>query len=87
MSAQAAPRIDRYSFIIQVDGIEPRTDRYEALLYDAGCDDALVAVIENTLFVDFDREAPSYEEAVSGATRNVEMAGGKVARILPLDAP
>ncbi len=76
--------MDRYSFTVQVDGIDPRADKYEDRLFEAGCGDALVAVIENTLFVDFDREAATYEAAISSATHDIEVAGGKVARILPL---
>ena len=56
-------------------------DHYENALYEAGCDDALIAVIDDTIFVDFDREATSFEEAVRSATLNIEKAGGKVIEV------
>jgi hypothetical protein len=34
-----------------------------------------------TVYLDFDREAPSFEEAVASAKMNVEKAGGKVIAI------
>ena len=51
-----------YSFSLQVKGIEGFD--YDSRLFDAGCDDALVAVIDGELIIDFDREASSFESAV-----------------------
>jgi hypothetical protein len=76
--------VDRFSFTLEVEGLDPRRGDYEDRLCQAGCNDALVAVIENTLFVDFDREAPSYEKALLSARTDVERAGGSVVRALPL---
>lgn len=74
--------MDRYSFTVEVAGISPVEDAaYEDRLYAAGCDDALIAVIDGAMFLDFDREAPSYEKAVELATRNVAEAGGRVVQI------
>jgi hypothetical protein len=67
-----------YSFTLHVTGINTRSENYEGALYDAGCGDALVAVIDDTLYLDFDRDASSYVDAVKSATRDVEKAGGKV---------
>jgi hypothetical protein len=69
-------------FTIQVSGIDLSRD-YEDALYGAGCDDALIAVIDDALYLDFDREAPSFEQAVSSAKSDVERAGGRVVRVLP----
>jgi hypothetical protein len=71
----------RYSFTIRVSGLSTDADHYENALYEAGCDDALIAVIDDTIFVDFDREATSFEEAVRSATLNIEKAGGKVIEV------
>lgn len=71
----------RYSFSVRVSGLSADPEKYEDALYAAGCLDALVAVIDDALFVDFDREAASYEEAVKSATLNIEKAGGKVADV------
>jgi hypothetical protein len=67
-----------FSFTLQVAGIDTHKDNYEDVLYEAGCDDALIAVVRNTLFLDFDREAGSYDEAVRSARRDIEKAGGRV---------
>ncbi len=54
-------------------------------LYESGCDDALVCVVNGQLTIDFDREASSLNEAISSASRDIEKAGGKVIDILPID--
>lgn len=68
----------QYSFTLRVTGINTDNEYYEDALHNAGCTDALIAVIDGTVFIDFDRQAPSYELAVRSATRSVEMAGGQV---------
>ncbi|HZB92173.1 MAG TPA: hypothetical protein VE397_12060 [Stellaceae bacterium] len=70
-----------YSFTMRVSGIDTGHGRYEDSLFKAGCTDALVAVVDGALFLDFDREASSYESAVESARRNVEQAGGMVVSI------
>jgi len=72
-----------FSFTLQVAGIDTHKRDYEEKLYEAGCDDALIAVVKNTLFLDFDREAASYEEALRTARRDVEKAGGRVVDAKP----
>lgn len=67
-----------FSFTLHVAGIDTHKENYEDALYEAGCDDALVAVINDTLYLDFDREASSFDEAVLSARRDIEKAGGKV---------
>ena len=71
----------RFSFTVQVSGLGVDADHYENALYEAGCDDALIAVVGDAVFLDFDREAPSFEEAVKSAVLNIEKAGGVVASI------
>jgi hypothetical protein len=46
-------------------------------------DDALIAVVNGTIFLDFYRDGLSFEDAVESASRNVELAGGKVVRVVP----
>jgi hypothetical protein len=74
-------RAMRYSFTVRVSGLSTDAYHYENALYEAGCDDALIAVIDDTIFVDFDREATSFEEAVRSATLNIEKAGGKAIEV------
>ena len=70
-----------HMFTLQVSGIDTATD-YEDQLYRAGCSDALPAVVNGALYLDFDRDAPSFEEAVKSARHDVESAGGKVIRVM-----
>jgi hypothetical protein len=70
-----------YLFTIQVTGID-LSRNYEDALYGAGLDDALIAVIDDALYLDFDREAPSFDQAVASAKSDVERAGGRIVRIM-----
>lgn len=72
-----------YAFTLEVSGIDTGKENYEDALFEAGCDDALVAVVNGTLFLDFDRDGLSFEDAVKSASRDVELAGGKVIRVIP----
>lgn len=65
-----------YAFTLRVEGLD--TEQYEDVLYESGCDDAVVAVVDGALFLDFAREAPNFETAVHSATDNVRRAGGRV---------
>jgi hypothetical protein len=73
-----------YSFTLEVSGIDTRRENYENALYETGCDDALVAVVDGTLFLDFQRDGSSFAEAVKSASHDIELAGGKVVRVIPL---
>ena len=68
-------------FTVQVTGID-LSRNYEDALHGAGCDDALIAVINDALFLDFDRDAPSFDQAVNSAKIDVERAGGHVVRVM-----
>jgi hypothetical protein len=67
-----------YSFTLHVTDIRTDNEYYEDALYNAGCTDALVVIKDGELFLDFDRQAPSYDLAVQSATRSVQQAGGRV---------
>ena len=73
----------RYAFTLHVSGIK-LTDNYEDRLFGAGCSDALIAVIDNALYLDFDREALSLDAAVESAKRDVARAGGRVIEVLSI---
>jgi hypothetical protein len=45
------------------------------MLYEAGCDDALIGMRDGVAFADFIREANSFTEAIQSAIRDVERAG------------
>lgn len=72
-----------HMFTLQVAGIDTTQANYEDAIYDAGCDDALIAVIDGEVFMDFDREGLSFQQAVISATDAVQAAGGKVVRVMP----
>ncbi|HEV7995803.1 MAG TPA: hypothetical protein VGP52_06065 [Stellaceae bacterium] len=72
-----------YGFTIEVADIDAK-GRYEDTLHTGGCGDALVAVLDGTLFLDFHREGVAFEKAVESASRNVEKAGGRVVKVSPL---
>jgi hypothetical protein len=74
-----------HSFTLEVTGILPENPRFEDVLFKAGCDDALVAIVDDKVYLDFDREAPSFDLAVASATRDVSSAGGKVVHVQPIE--
>ena len=72
-----------FAFTLEVSGIDTGRENYEDALFEAGCDDALIAVVNGTMFLDFHRGGFSFEDAVKSASRDVEAAGGKVVRVVP----
>ena len=67
-----------HSFALVFSGVsEPDADIEDAL-YEAGCDDALLSFRAGIAYLDFDREAQSFEEAVFSAVRDVENASERV---------
>jgi hypothetical protein len=73
-----------FSFTVQLTGVNLDRNDYEAPFYGGTCDDALLSVIDGKVFLDFDRDAPSYEKAVESAVSDVERAGAKVIEVTPL---
>jgi hypothetical protein len=70
-----------HSFTLRVAGISTEDDHYEDILFEAGCGDALIGVLAEETFLDFDRAASSFDEAVKSAIQDVEKAGGKVIKL------
>lgn len=56
-----------YHFIIRLDEQQELTDKLADDIYTAGCDDSIVCSVGNQVFVEFDREARIYEEALASA--------------------
>lgn len=67
-----------YRFSIEVGGIDPNEEGIEKRFYGNGVDDASVCVLNGVLFLEFDREARSEEDAIFSATRDIIERGGKV---------
>jgi hypothetical protein len=72
-----------FEFSIVASGLDPKAENFESQFYDAGCDDATVAFQKGHIILDFSREAPSLEEAISSAVEAVTKAGAKVDRVEP----
>jgi predicted DNA-binding transcriptional regulator AlpA len=77
---------DTYNFtlILQGEGI---SDEVLERLYEAGLDDGTFGEIDGGPIAEFDREAPSFEEAVVSAIEDIEKTAPelRVARVAPDD--
>ncbi|MCK5688464.1 hypothetical protein KAI87_04295, partial [Myxococcota bacterium] len=67
-----------YSFILVLDGPIGPDAELENTLFKAGCDDALLTFRGTTGFLEFDREASSFDEAVESAISQVEGIGHEI---------
>lgn len=64
-----------YNFTLMLSGVNIDTPRLEDALYESGCSDALVCFYGKSVYLEFDREAQSLDEAIESAIDNIEMAG------------
>lgn len=64
-----------HQFTLIVDGPDLQDDAHVNALFEAGCDDATVGRMGAIQYLDFDREAETFAEAVFGATDAIEKAG------------
>lgn len=84
-------RYARLSFTLLVEGIDLRDDDQVDALFEAGCGDALVGLVDGVGRLDFDREAASLEEAVRSAVEDIESVDGakavRTAETGPAPAP
>ncbi|HEJ7033281.1 TPA: DNA-binding protein [Serratia marcescens] len=64
-----------YNFTLTLSGVTYETEGLEDALYESGCGDALICAYGNSVYVEFDREADSLDEAISSAVENIESAG------------
>ncbi len=75
--------METFEFTIIATGLDPQAEDFEGRFFEAGCDDAIVSFQKGHILVDFAREAPSMEEAISSAVENVKAAGATVERVEP----
>lgn len=61
-----------HHFTLIVHGPDLQNEPVIDSLYEAGCDDALVASADGVQFIDFDRGAASLEDAVLSAVADIE---------------
>lgn len=68
--------METYHFTAIVEGPDLQSDDLIDALYEAGGDDALVGRRDGIQYLDFDREAPSLEEAILSAVADIEQLDG-----------
>ena len=69
-----------------LEGIDITDDATVDRIYEAGCDDATLSYREKIVYLDFDREAESFQAAINSALEDIGRTGIKVIRVEPGDA-
>ncbi len=64
--------MNTYCFRLVLRGVNENTPDLEDILYDYHCDDALINFRNGTVYLDFDREAETLEDAIISAIKDVE---------------
>jgi len=74
-----------YQFTLVLKNIDEKTAGLEDSLYETGCDDALINYRNGAVYLEFDREANSLEDAVVSAITDVRSASidADVASVAP----
>ncbi len=89
VATDSPPREDRPSFSFTVIARDPAGRGGEAIdaiadaLFEAGCDDATVAIQNNVVVIEFDREARNFLHALAAAVHDVRNARLQVLRVEP----
>ncbi|MHB1947597.1 MAG: helix-turn-helix transcriptional regulator [Gammaproteobacteria bacterium] len=79
--------VKTFQFTLNLKNIDQSTPNLEDRLYDANCDDALIHFRNGAVYLDFDREAASLEEAIISAIKDVKSAfmDAEIASVSPGD--
>lgn len=79
--------LKNYQFSLVLKNVHEQTPDLEDSLFESGCDDALINFRSGAVYLDFDREAHSLEQAVLNAIHDVESASieAKVCSVSPED--
>lgn len=64
-----------HEFVLVLSGVNTLDERVANALLGAGCDDATISLRFGTIYLSFDREARSLEEAILSAIRDIVNAG------------
>lgn len=74
-----------FQFTLVLKNVNENTNDLEDSLYEAGCDDALINFRNGAVYLDFDRDAFSLEEAVISAIKDVQSSSvdAQVASVAP----
>jgi hypothetical protein len=70
-----------FSFRLVFSGPSELFDELEKAVLDAGCDDALLGVVDGVPFLIFDREAPTFRDALLSAIEATQRAGLELVRV------
>ncbi len=71
-----------HQFTLIVNGPDLQDETVINALFEAGCDDATIGRADGIQYVDFDREAAGFEEAILSAVTDIESIDGvEVVRI------
>jgi hypothetical protein len=73
----------RHRFTLVLRGLNPDAEDFEDKLFEAGCSDATISVINGIVALDFARSAKNFVHALATAIRDARRAGGEVVRIEP----
>ena len=65
---------EAYQFTLVLKNVSDKTVDLEDSLYEAGCDDALIHYRNGAVYLEFDREANSLEDAVISAIKDIRSA-------------
>jgi hypothetical protein len=74
-----------YQFTLVLDGVDENTPNLEDVLFEAGCDDALINYKNGTVYLDFDRAGEDLEQSIISAINDVESAdvGATIISVAP----
>ncbi|MGE0969693.1 helix-turn-helix transcriptional regulator [Klebsiella sp. WOUb02] len=75
-----------YNFTLTLSGVSAHTPGLEDALHHAGCTDALVCFYGTAVYLEFDRESESLEQAILSTIDNIESASELNARVESVDA-
>lgn len=64
-----------YDFALIADGVSELSEAVADKLFESGCDDATVSMQYGLLYLEFSRSAPSLQDAIISAIKNVTDAG------------
>jgi len=86
MDSHASKICEReFDFALIVGGVLELNERVEAALFRGGCDDATLSIQYGQLYMEFSRSAPSLQEAIMSAIRDVQKSGLPDIKVLRVD--
>lgn len=72
-----------FEFTIVASGLDHEDQHFEDRFFEAGCDDATIAVARGAIILQFAREAEDFSSAVDSAIEAVKSTGATVERVEP----